>query len=75
MSEHLLARFRQHTLDAASMKNVARALKESVVVAVEPGSPAGKRALRGIPCVANGVSGTSDGTDPLNELLNKERRP
>lgn len=69
----LLHRFTRHTDDARAAANIERALRESVVVAIEPGSPAGKRALRGIPCVANGVSGTQHGTDPLHALLDKER--
>jgi hypothetical protein len=69
---HLLARYLKHTLDHAAARNVERALRESVVVVVEPGSPAGRKALRGIPCIANGVTGTSDGTDPLGEVLRKE---
>lgn len=70
---HLLHRFTRLTDDARAATNIERALRESVVVAIEPGSPAGKKALRGIPCVANGVSGTSDGTDPIGEVLRKER--
>lgn len=70
---NLLHRFTRLTDDAKATQNIERALRESVVVAIEPGSPAGKRALRGIPCVANGVSGTSRGTDPLHALLDKER--
>ena len=30
--------------------------------------------LRGIPCIARGVGGTSPGTNPLNAVLNQERR-
>jgi hypothetical protein len=30
--------------------------------------------LRGIPCITNGITGTSPGTDPLAALLNKERK-
>ncbi len=38
--------------------------------AVDPSSPAGKRALRGIP-VVGGTSGTQPGTDPLHAVLDK----
>lgn len=41
---------------------------------VDPQSPAGRRALRGIPCIANGVGGTQPGTHPLQELLARERQ-
>jgi len=70
---HLLGRFTRITDDANAARNIERALRESVVIAIEPGSPAGRKALRGIPCIANGVPGTQPGTNPLHELLNKER--
>lgn len=74
MSDHLLARFRQHTLDRAAARNVQRALRDSIVeVIILPGDPVGKRALRGIP-VVGGCSGTSPGTDPLMALLDAEYR-
>lgn len=72
MMSHLLHRFTRHTDDARATKNIERALRESVVITIEPGSPAGKKALRGIP-VVGGCSGTSPGTDPLHALLEKER--
>lgn len=65
---NLLHRFTRQTDDAKATKNIERALRESVVVAIEPGSPAGKKALRGIP-VVGGVSGTMFDTDPLQALL------
>jgi hypothetical protein len=71
---HLLHRFTRHTDDAAATRNIERALRESVVVAIEPGSPAGRKALRGIPCIANGVPGTAPGTNPLHAILDKEHR-
>ena len=40
---------------------------------VSAGTPAGKRALRGIP-VVGGVGGTIDGTDPVLSLLEKAER-
>lgn len=48
---------------------------EDVTIAaqVSAGTPAGKRALRGIP-VVGGVGGTIDGTDPLAALLDKAER-
>lgn len=36
--------------------------------------PGDKDALRGLPAVARGVSGAQPGTDPLREVLRKERR-
>jgi len=39
-----------------------------IEAAVDPSSPAGKRALRGIP-VVGGVTGTQIGTDPLRAVL------
>jgi hypothetical protein len=71
VTDHLLAAYRKHTLDAAATRNVARALRDSIDIIIEPGSPAGKRALRGIP-VVGGCSGTSPGTDPLHALLDTE---
>jgi hypothetical protein len=65
---HLLHRFTRHTDDAAATRNIERALRESVVIAIEPGSPAGKKALRGVP-VVGGCSGTMFDTDPLQALL------
>lgn len=44
-----------------------------LVAEVSAGTPAGKRALRGIP-VVGGTSGTIDGTDPLAALLEKAER-
>lgn len=74
MSEHLLARFRQHTIDRAAARNVQLALRDSVVeVVILPGDPAGRKTLRGIPCIAMGVGGTIDGTNPLGALLDSER--
>jgi hypothetical protein len=69
----LLARWTQQTNDAETARAVLHAIRESVVIEIEPGSPAGKKALRGIP-VVGGCSGTQPGTDPLHALLEKERR-
>lgn len=41
---------------------------------VSAGTPAGKRALRGIPVVGCGAPGTVDGTDPLLACLEKAER-
>jgi hypothetical protein len=42
-----------------------------IQAAVDPSSPAGKRALRGIPVIANGVPGTAPGTNPVTEILSR----
>lgn len=47
---------------------VAPLIDAYVAAAVDPSSPAGKRALRGVP-VVGGVSGTIVGTDPLRAML------
>jgi hypothetical protein len=70
MSDHLLARYYKHSLDAAAARNIARALRDSVDVIIEPGSPAGKRALRGVP-VVGASTGVSPGTDPAQALFQK----
>lgn len=36
---------------------------------LDSSTPAGRRALRGIPVIANGVGGTQPGTNPLAETL------
>lgn len=69
----ILAKFRRHQLDAQTARAVDDAVKHDKPVAIEPGSPAGRRLLRGVP-VAGAASGTSPGTDPLHELLEKERK-
>jgi hypothetical protein len=54
-----------------------RALAESQPLerAAGPRTPGGDRAaLRGLPVIVRGVSGTSPGTDPLEHLLWKERQ-
>ena len=84
MSEHLLARFRQHTLDAVAMKNIAKALNESIVVTIVNGrrisyTEGDMRHCRGVPVFPRpslraSIDGTIPGTNPLDALLDKERR-
>lgn len=75
MPDHILAAFRRASLELENAQKVDRILKTQApldLAAIDPTSPAGKRALRGIP-VAGGATGTSPGTDPLQALLDQER--
>jgi hypothetical protein len=76
MSEHLLARFRQHTLEANANRNVARALRESTapIAKPTPGSnlwytAADTSHARGCPFFPfiGGITGTMQGTDPMRD--------
>lgn len=69
----LLPRFNRFTEKAEDERKIARVLLESqgaevpktVARATLPGD---NRRLRGIPCVARGVSGVSPGTDPAHAV-------
>ena len=71
---HLLPRFTQRTQRLADERRLAQILSETdesvptqtVARATLPGDT---RRLRGIPCVARGISGVSPGTDPLGAVL------
>lgn len=72
----LASHYRRRELDAQAERAVARAVAESTAPATgtagakAPPHPSGQldpadaRALRGIPCIARGVGGTSPGTAP-----------
>lgn len=64
-----LAHQDQANVDRAIRTSTGSDLPPTVTKATLPGD---KRRLRGIP-VVGGASGTSPGTDPLAELLRKER--
>lgn len=74
----LLPRFYAATQRIDDEKKLARILLESdaaetpktVTRATLPGD---NRRLRGIPCVARGVSGVSPGTDPLAQVTRSVR--
>ena len=75
MPDLILARFHRLADEAAIEAKVARVCRTApdLLERLDPASPAGRRALRGIPCVANGVTGTIPGTDPLGAILDSER--
>lgn len=80
MSAPILPRFNQHMIQDDDHRYVTQIITESN--APDQQAPSSKtitrtdhtdtRRLRGIP-VAGGACGTSPGTDPLTELLRKER--
>jgi hypothetical protein len=64
----LLAKYRQDEERERAYRNVARAIRESaetINLRTDPLLPADPTDLRGIPCLAPGVGGTSPGTDPF----------
>lgn len=68
----LLAKYRQDEERERAYRNVARAVRESteaISLRTDPLLPADPTDLRGIPCVAHGVGGTSPGTDPLLAVI------
>lgn len=77
---HLLPRFRARAEMLNEQRKVlrvetARAVDEGLDVPLKlaltkPGDP---RQLRGLPAIGRCVSGVSPGTDPVAELLRKER--
>ena len=72
----LLPRYRASLQRVEDERKIGRILLESEVVdapaTVARATLAGdRRRLRGVPCVARGVSGTAPGTDPVAELIRK----
>jgi len=74
----ILPRFYRQQLASQDAANITRILHEAGAnTAPEPTVaratlPGDRRRLRGIP-VVGGVGGTSPGTDPVGELIRKER--
>lgn len=70
----LAAKYRRNELRAEAYRNVTQAVSEAVettpvlIVAALPGDT---RKLRGIPCIARGVGGTSPGTSPEREAIRR----
>lgn len=73
----LLPRYYRRQQEREDRAAVDKAVTESIDVVPETVAratlPGDNRRLRGIPCVALGVSGVSPGTDPLAALLSSER--
>jgi hypothetical protein len=76
VTDHLLAAYRKHSLDAAATRNVARALRESTAPIAKP-TPGTKlwytaadtshcRLLPVFP-FGSGISGAIPGTDPMRD--------
>ena len=75
----ILPRFTQQAiehdpLEIAIAQAEARTLAAQDTIAAGTWLAPNPQDLRGIPCIANGVGGTSPGTDPLQTLIAKERR-
>jgi hypothetical protein len=70
----LLPRFYRRQQEAEASASVAEAVNESIAdETFTPRSsitkPGDHRRLRGIPCIARGVSGVQAGSDPVAELI------
>lgn len=73
---HILPRFTQpaiHHDPLAILLAQREAAAEAARADIAAGRPLGGEpaALRGIPCIANGIGGTSPGTDPLRETIRR----
>lgn len=73
----ILPRFTQPALEHDPLEILLsryEAKRQAAIDAINAGTAGDPAQLRGIPCIAEGVGGTSPGTNPPSAVIQKEHR-